>query len=147
MNARTSKGQLHLAAERYQNPYADYNAGIQDLFSHAMDQALGAQKASLDAVVKMQNGVIEMQKHAFEGEPAMGNIFEAASQAYAACLEIQLGWLNMTVAFAKQGAEMWFQLAATGASLAGIPAPRPQPASAGQTAEEDERIPYEVVAA
>ena len=126
MNARTSKAQLHLAPEQYQNPYADYNAGIQDLFCHAMDRALGAQKASFDAVVKMQNEVIEMQKHAFEGEPAIGNIFEAGSQAYATCLEIQLSWLNMMVEFAKQGAETWIRLASMGSSLAGIPAFHPQ---------------------
>jgi hypothetical protein len=147
MTARTSKGQLHLAQdrnqkpERNQNPYTDYNAGIQDMFGQAMDQALGVQKASLNAVVKMQNDVIEMQKHAFEHEPAIGNIFEAASQAYATCLNIQLSWLNMMVSWAKQGAETWYQLAGVGASLAGIPAPQPQPAMAEQD-EEEEVISY-----
>ena len=145
MNARTSKAQLHLAPERYRNPYADYNAGIQDLFCHAMDRALGVQQASFNAVMKMQNDVIEMQKHAFEGEPAIGNIFEAASQAYATCLEIQLSWLSMMVEFAKQGAEMGFQLAAIGTSLAGIPAPQAQPAMTQQ--DEEEIIPYAAGAA
>ena len=138
MKARTSKAQLHLASEPYHNPYAEYNAGLQDLFSHAMDRALGVQKASLNAVVKMQNNVIEMQKHAFEGEPAIVNIFEAGSQAYATCLEIQLSWLGMIVSFANQGAETWFQMATMGASLAGIPVAEPQPAMA----EEEESIAY-----
>ena len=140
MNARTRKAQLHLAPESSHNPYAEYNAGFQDLFCHAMDRALGVQKASLNAVVKMQNDVIEMQMHAFEGEPAIGNIFEAASQAYATCLEIQLSWLDMYTSFAKQGAEAWFQMAAVGASLAGIPAAQPQPAM--QEAEEEESVAY-----
>ena len=138
MNTKTSKAQLQMEPEQFQNPYAEYNAGIQDLFSHAMDRALGVQKASFAAVVKMQNNVIEMQKHAFEGEPAIGNIFEAASQAYATCLEIQLSWLNMMVDFARQGAEAWFQLATIGTSLAGIPAPQPPRAMI----EEEEIIPY-----
>ena len=147
MTARTNKAQLHLAPERHHNPYADYNTGMQDLFSHAMDRALGVQKASLAAVVKMQSDVIEMQRHAFEREPVLGNIYEAASeaatQAYATCLEIQLSWLDMMVTFAKQGCEMWFQLAAMGSTLAGTPARQPQP----ELEEEEEGIPYGVGAA
>ena len=141
MNARTSKAQLHLAQERNHNPYAEYNAGFQDLFSHAMDRALGVQKASLNAVVKMQNDVIEMQKHAFEVEPAIGNVFEAASNTYATCLEIQLSWLGMMVDIAKQGAEMWFQVAAVGSSISGIPVFQPQSAKKEEY-EEEEAISY-----
>ena len=136
MNARTSKAQLHLAPERHHNPYTAYNAEIHDLFSHAMDRALGVQKASLKAVVKMQNEMIEMQKHAFEAKPAICNVFEGASQAYATCLEFQLSWLNLVVEYAKQGAEMWYGLAAVGASFAGLPAPQPQSATPDVEYEE-----------
>ena len=147
MSAKTSKAQLHLAPERHQNPYAEYNAGIQDLFCHAMDRALGAQKASINAVVKMQNDVIEMQKHAFEGEPAaIGSIFETASGAYAACLEIQLSWLSMMVEFSKQGAEIWYLMAATGSAMIGIPAPLPQSATAEQEQDEEESVSYQSAA-
>src|SRR6266496_6050409 len=92
-----------------------------------MDRALGIQKASFNAVVKMQNDVIEMRKQTFDAEPAINNIFEAASQSYATCLEIQLGWLEMIVNFTKQGAETWYQMASAGARMAGIPAALPQP--------------------
>ena len=143
MNARTRKAQLHLAQEPFHNPYAEYNVGLQDLFCHAMDQALGIQKVSLNAVVKMQNNVIELQKHAFEAEPAIGNVFEAASQAYATCLEIQLSWLDTFVSLANQAAETWYKLAAMGSSLAGIPAGQPQPTMEG----EEESISYRAGAA
>ena len=154
MTARRNKAQLHLAPERHQNPYADYKTGMQDLFSQAMDRALGVQKASLAAVVKMQSDVvkmqsevIEMQRHTFEGEPVLGDVFEtaseAATQAYATCLEIQLSWLDMMATFAKQGCEMWFQLATMGGTLAGTPASQPQP----ELEEEEESIAYGVGAA
>ena len=145
MTTRTNKAPLHLAQER-QNPYAEYHAGFHDLVSHAMDRALGVQKASLTAVVKMQNDVIEMQKHAFEGEPAIGNIFEAASNAYATCLEIQLSWLGMFVDFAKQGAEMWYQMAAIGSSISGVPTIQPQSAMSEQEEYEEEASSYQSAA-
>ena len=145
MNARTRKAQLHLAPEPIDNPYAEYNAGLQDLFSHAMDRALGVQKASFSAAVKMQNDVIEMQRQAFEAEPAINNIFEAASQAYATCLGVQLSWLEMVVNFTQQGAATWYQMASAAASLAGIPAPFPQATSAEE--EEEESISYRAGAA
>lgn len=144
MTAKTNKAQLHLAAERRQNAYTDYNTGIQDLFSNAMDRALGVQKASLAAVVKMQSDVIEMQRHAFESEPVIGNIYEAASeaatQAYATCLETQLTWLDMLGTFAKQGCEMWYRMATMGATLAGIPQSQPE-------IEEEEESAYGASAA
>jgi hypothetical protein len=126
MNARTTppgKPQLHLA-ERYHNPYAEYNADMQDLFCHAMDRALGIQKASLEAVAQMQSNVIEMQKQACGPDPAFGSLFEMASQAFAAGLEIQLSWVNLMVASAKLGAESWFHLATMG-MMAGAPADDP----------------------
>jgi hypothetical protein len=146
--AATNKTQLHLAAEPHHNPYADYNADIQDLFSHAMDRALGIQKASLAAVVKMQSDVIEMQKHAFDAEPAFGNIIDTASQMYATCLEIQLSWLKMMVSCAKEGADMWVQLAATGTALSTGSAIKAQPEMMPEIVEEaEESIPYGVGAA
>ena len=112
-----------------------------------MDRALGVQKTSLAAVVKMQSDVIEMQRHAFEGEPVLGEVLEtaseAAAQAYSSCLEIQLSWLDMMATFAKQGWEMWFQMATMGGTLAGTPAIQPQP----EMEEEEENIPYGVGAA
>ena len=149
--AATGKAQLHLA-ERHHNPYAEYNADLQDMFSHAMDRALGVQKASLAAVMKMQSDVIEMQKHAFDAEPAIGNVFDTASQMYATCLEIQLNWLNMMVACAKQGAETWFQFAAMGTTLSTNSAPKAEPemmskAKPEMMEEEEESIPFGVGAA
>ena len=147
MTPRKNNAQLHLAPERRRNPYTGYNAGIQDLFSQAMDRALGVQKTSLAAVVKMQSDVIEMQRHAFEGEPVLGEVLEtaseAAAQAYSSCLEIQLSWLDMMATFAKQGLEMWFQMATMGGILASTPAIQPQP----EMEEEEENIPYGVGAA
>jgi hypothetical protein len=148
MNAKTTlpnRTQLHIAAERYHNPYADYTADFQDLFSHAMDRALGIQKASLAAVVKMQSDMIEMQKQAYNSQPALGNLFDTASQAFATCLEIQLTWLKMMVACAKQGAEMCFQLAAVGTTLASNSASQAQPESAEE--EEPESISHGLGAA
>ena len=143
MTPRTNNAQLHLAPERRRNTYTGYNAGIQDLFSQAMDQALGVQKASLAAMVKMQSDVIEMQTHAFEGEPVLGDVLEtaskAAAQACSTCLEFQLSWLDMMATFAKQGLEMWFQMVTMGGGLAIQPQPKME--------EEEESIPYGVGAA
>ena len=130
MNARMAppnKAQLHIAAERYHNPYADCNSDLQDLSCHAMDRAIGIQKASLAAMVKMQSNVIEMQKQACGSEPVFGELFDGAAQALATCVEIQLSWLNLMVNCAKQGAELWFQLAAMGTQLASSPLPQAQP--------------------
>ena len=144
MTPRKNNAQLHLAPGRHRT---DYNAGIQDLFSQAMDRALGVQKTSLAAVVKMQSDVIEMQTHAFEREPVLDDVVEtaseAAAQAYSSCLEIQLSWLDMMATFAKQGWEMWFQMATMGGILASTPAIQPQP----EMEEEEENIPYGVGAA
>ncbi len=147
MTPRKNNAQLHLTPERRRNPYTDYNAGIQDLFSQAMDRALGVQKASLAAMVKMQSDVIEMQTHAFEREPVLDDVVEtaseAAAQAYSSCLEIQLSWLDMMATFAKQGLKMWLQMATMGSTLVGTPAIQTQP----EMEEEEESIPYGVGAA
>lgn len=114
MKASIYPSQLHLASESHQNPYAEYTAEMHDLFSHAMDRALGIQKASLAAVVKMQSDAIEMQKHVYEGEPALNSFSDLASDTFALCLEMQMTWLNLMVSSAQQGIEIWLHLMGMG---------------------------------
>lgn len=110
--------ELHMGSEPRHEPYAAYTADMQDLFSHAMDRALGMQKASLDAVAKMQSEVLEMQKHLYESEPAFSNMMDLAFEAYGTCLEIQMTWLDLLAKCAQQGIETWMQLASMGVMLA-----------------------------
>ena len=134
MKARTvptTQPALPLASEIGHYPYAEYTAELQDLFSHSMDRALGLQKASFDAVVKMQSEVLEIQLHLVEGESAsaFNGLAELATEAFSTCLELQMTWLNLLVSCAQQGAEIWMHLAGFGLMLAGTPDPErtPQP--------------------
>jgi len=122
MKARTvpaTQPALPLASELRHYPYAEYTAELQDLFSHSMDSALGLQKASFDAVVKLQSEMLEIQLHLADGEagPTFNALAELATEAFSTCMELQMTWLNLLVNCAQQGAEIWMHVAGFGLML------------------------------
>jgi hypothetical protein len=114
MNPRTTptnKAPLSsLAAEQDQTPYTVFTHDFQEMCSRAMDQAIGMEKASFDAVLQMQSRVMDAcdvsnydvskfdasrYEAASCSAPAIGNIFDLMAQTIASCMELQLAWLTM----------------------------------------------------
>ena len=83
------------AAEQAQTPYAGFAAEFQELCSLAMDQAIGIEKASLAAIASFQSCAIDIDKNSSWDSPALGKLSEAAAQAIASCIELQLSWLAL----------------------------------------------------
>jgi hypothetical protein len=65
-----------------------------------MDQALGVEQASLDAVVCATSCAIDVYKNAFCLNPVVRELFSATAQALASCLEMQRNWLTMLAPYA-----------------------------------------------
>src|ERR1017187_6664017 len=109
MNPRTNptiKAPLSsLAAEQDQTPCTAYTHDFQELCSHAMDRAIGMEKASVDAVLRMQSCVIDscdVSKYCAVNyqdvsgfTPAFGNLFDLMAQTITTFGELQLAWLTM----------------------------------------------------
>jgi hypothetical protein len=62
---------------------------VQDLCSLGMDRALGIEKASL--------GKATRYKKASRFAPRLGKLFNAATQAIASCVKLQLNWMTLRV--------------------------------------------------
>ena len=78
-----------------QTPDAGFTADFQELYSHGMDRALGIQKASLAAVVRLNANAIDHYMNAFWFSPVLGNLCDAAAQAFASCMELQMSLLTL----------------------------------------------------
>jgi hypothetical protein len=107
-----------LAAMQDQTPDAAFNSDFQELYSLAMDQAIGIEKASFDAVVRMQSCVIDVFENASCFSPALVNLFDLAAQAITSCLELQLTWLAMMASCANQKTEPLLHVVAPGRKVA-----------------------------
>jgi hypothetical protein len=89
--------------EHHQTPDAGFTADFQELCSLAMDQALGMEKASLDAATRMQSFAIGILEHASwsisdiasDAAPARDNLFDFVAQTVLSCLQLQLYCLAM----------------------------------------------------
>jgi hypothetical protein len=84
-----------VAGEPGQTPDAACIANFQELYSLGMDRALGMEKASLDAVVRLHSCLIDLYQNAFCFAPELGNLIETAVQSVAFCMEVQLSWLAL----------------------------------------------------
>src|ERR1700687_1222539 len=69
--------------EQRQTRDAGFTADFQELYSLAMDQAIGIEKASFDAVVCLQSCVIDAVENAPWVSPAIDNLLELAARAIA----------------------------------------------------------------
>jgi hypothetical protein len=82
-------------------PDAEYPAELQELYSDlyclGMDQAIGIQKASLEAAVRLQTEVIDSYKHAAWCTPQFASWLDLVSQSLAYCMEWQMNLLSMLV--------------------------------------------------
>jgi hypothetical protein len=63
--------------------FATNTVDVQDLCILGMDRALGIEKASLET------------KKASRFGPLLGKLFNAATQAIASCMKLQLNWMNL----------------------------------------------------
>lgn len=134
MNPRTKppvKAPLSsLAAAQDRTPHSAFTHEFQGLCSIAMDQAIGLEKASLDAVLQMQSCVIDacnvsetevlnydvsnydaskyMAAACFT--PALANLFDLMAQVLTSFLELQLACLQMMVLQASHKTELALHL-------------------------------------
>jgi hypothetical protein len=76
-------------------PDAGLSAEFQELYSLGMDRALGFQKASFEAAVRMQSEAIQTYKDAALLTPALNNLFENLAHALAAIMQLQMKCLSL----------------------------------------------------
>jgi hypothetical protein len=96
-----------------QTANAESNADFQEQSSLGMDRALGLQKASLAAAVRLQSEVIESYKSASWCTPELAEWLDGLAEAFATCMELQM---NL---FALMGTHV-------SSTIAGIPGMNPQ---------------------
>jgi hypothetical protein len=146
MNPRTKptvKAPLSsLAAAHDPTPYSALTHDFQQLCSLAMDQAIGMEKASFDAVLQMQSCVIDacdvsksevskygISKYASNYDvapcftPALGNLFDCMAQAIASFMELQLAWMKMVTPHATHLTEPVLHLVAPARKVASSAVP------------------------
>jgi len=141
MNLRTKptvKAPLaFLAAAQDSTPYTALTQDFQHLCSLAMDQAIGMEKASFDAVLQMQSRVIDAcdvsktDVSKFDVAPCftpeLGNLFDLMAQAIACFMELQLAWMKMMTPHATHSTEPVVHLVAPARKVASSTVPaRPQ---------------------
>lgn len=131
-----------LSAEQDQSPYTAFTHELQELCSLAMDQALGMEKASLDAVLQMQSCVIDacdLSNYDASGyeaascfTPALGNLFGLMAQTITSFMELQLAWLTLMTPYATPKSETVLHLVAPArkAVSSTVPTPAQPPAHA-----------------
>lgn len=136
-----------LSAEQYQTPYTAFTHEFQELCSLAMDQAIGMEKASFDAVLQMQSRVIDAcdvskfdlsdyDAYSYEAAPcftpALGNLFGLMAQSITSFMELQLAWLTLMTPYATPKSETVLHLVAPArkAVSSTVPTPAQPPAHA-----------------
>lgn len=82
-----------VATEAGQTSDAGFPSDFQEMCSFAMDQAIGIEKASLATVVCLNSCAIDIYKNGLWFSPVLGNLFDAAAQAFASCMELQMNFL------------------------------------------------------
>ena len=127
-----------LAAAQNQTPYSAFTHEFQELCSLAMDQAIGLEKVSFDAILQMQSCVIDacnvpktevsnydVSKYMAAAcfTPALANLFDLMAQALTALLELQLASLQMMVPQTSHKTELALHLVepARRAAAASVP--------------------------
>jgi len=93
--ARSSPPSL-AAVKIAQTPDARLYAEFQDLCIFAMDQALEIENASFDVAVCLNSCLMDICKNAFFA-PVLGNLSNAAAQALASCVELQVNYLTLLI--------------------------------------------------
>jgi hypothetical protein len=91
-------------------PNAGFSAEFQEMSSLGMDRALGIQKASLEAAVRLQSDVIDSFKNASWCTPELAEWLDGMSHAFASCMELQMTLFSL----------MGSQVRSTVASLPGM---------------------------
>jgi len=130
-----------LAAAQDQSLYHGFTHDFQELCSLAMDQAIGMEKASLDAVLHMQSCVMDAcdvsnyDVSKFEAAtcftPALGNLFDVMVQTFTTFMELQLAWLTMMTPYAAPKTETVLHAVAPARKVTGIVRTMPHPPAQG----------------
>ncbi len=135
MNPRTSppvKAPLSSLAAAQDPTYSALTHEFQELCSFAMDQAIGVEKASFEAVLQMQSRVIDACVSKYDVSkyeaascitPALGNLFDLMAQAIASFMELQLACLKMLTPQASHKTESFLHLVEPARKAAGTNAP------------------------
>ena len=76
-------------------PSAGFSAEFQELSGLGMDRALGVQKASLEAAVRLQSDVIDSFKNASWCTPELAEWLDGLAHAFASCMELQMTLFNL----------------------------------------------------
>ena len=95
MNPRTvaarSAPLSFVAANEDQTSNDGFSVDFQDLYSLAMDQALGIEKESLSPVVGSKSCLLDLYKNSFCIASVLSNHSDTAAHALASCVELQMG--------------------------------------------------------
>ena len=78
-----------------QVPATRCSAEFQELSSLGMDRALGVQKASLEAAVRLQSDLIDNFKNASWCTPELAEWLDGMAHAFASCMELQMTLFNL----------------------------------------------------
>lgn len=106
MTRATARNNAGLFFETYQGQTSNtgFPVDFQDLCSHAMDQALGIEKASLATVVNLNATALQMYSNSLF-VPAFGELLDTAAKAFALYINLQMTWLVLLFPQAKVGTE------------------------------------------
>ncbi len=109
MNPRSSPASparhtpLSLMKDRGSN--AGFIVDLPDLFSLAMDQAIGIEKASPAAVVRLNSDAVDQYVNSLRLSPALGDLFNTAAQAFASYMELQMRLLTLMASYVSDTVE------------------------------------------
>ena len=78
-----------------QVPASRCSAEFQEQSSLGMDRALGVQKASLEAAVRLQTDLIDNFKSASWCTPELAEWLDGMAHAFASCMELQMTLFNL----------------------------------------------------
>jgi hypothetical protein len=87
--------QLRLAAGQTQSPVAGLAAEFQQLYGLAMDEALGMERTSLTAALRLHSCMSDVSSNAFGFAPEFGNLLDAGVHATAFFLKWQWSLLSL----------------------------------------------------
>lgn len=102
-----------------QSSTAGFPMDFQDLCSHAMDQALGVEQASLSAAVEINEYLFDIYQKSFWITPAFADLLDAAAKTFAFYTNLQMSWFALMVPQAKLASEALSRFAEPGGAMMG----------------------------
>lgn len=94
---------------------------VQNLFSCAMDQALGIERASLSTVVQLNSSVLDIYRNSLWLTPVFSDLLHSAAKAFGFYVDLQTSWLRLMLPYATPVPETVLHCAAPGSAAESSP--------------------------